>query len=87
VLDGGQRCKRSDLDAASLLANPVQFRNVADVEHVLGLEQFLPHGWDEVGASGDDSEAVVFRQVRDRFIERARAQQFELWETQSSPPV
>ena len=72
---------------ASLLANAVQFRNVADVEHVLGLEQFLPHGRNEVGASGNDSEAVVFRQQRDRFFERARTQQLELWETQSSPPA
>jgi hypothetical protein len=55
VLDGGQRGKRSDLDATSLLANIFQFRNVPDIEHVLGLEQFLPHGRNEVGASGYDS--------------------------------
>jgi hypothetical protein len=71
----------------------------------LGLEQLLPHGGNEVRASGDNADAMGWRivlhgqvarghtiaavlcQERNRFLYRARTEQFELWETQSSPPA
>ena len=64
MLDGGQRSQSSDLDATSLLANSFEFRDVADVEHVLGFEQLLSHGRDQVCTTSDNSDGAHWRVAR-----------------------
>src|SRR2546426_11385001 len=88
MLDRSQRSQRPDLRSLILLLYTPQFRDVTNVEHVFRLEQLLVHGGNEVSPAGQNADVLgVLRQVAGRFFHRARPQQLELWEAQSSPPA
>jgi hypothetical protein len=88
VLDVGERSEGADLNrAVGLLANAFQFRDAADVEHVLRREQLLLHRGQQVGAAGQDANVTgMLGQQCDRFRGGVRTQEFELGEAQSAPP-
>src|SRR5215471_17163113 len=88
MFDFAQGRKGAYGDAVGIATDSLKFRNMAKVEHELGFEQLLPHGWNKVGPARQDSNVVaVLCEIADRLFELTRAQQFELREAQSSPPA
>src|SRR5579884_2410807 len=87
MLDRGEGCESSDLHFTSQFANALQFRNVANIEHILRLEEFLLHRRNKVCATGDDSGITgMLLQEVDCFGDTPRVKQLELRQGQSAPP-
>jgi len=59
VLDFVQCSQRADLSSLLRLADSSQLTHLTDVEDVLWLEEFLPHGREQVGSSGEDAGVFV----------------------------
>jgi len=59
VLDVSEWGEGAEFDTAvELPANAFQFRDAADVENVLRLEQLLLHRGQQVGAAGQDTDVA-----------------------------
>src|SRR5207244_11348575 len=78
----------ADFDAISgLRTDSPQFWDMANIEHILWLKQFLTHRGNQIRTACKHADARVLCQESNCFFEAPRAPQLELREAQSSPPA
>src|SRR6266851_7799132 len=65
-----------------------QFGDATEIEHILGLKEFLTHRRNQVGAASQHANITcVFCERGNSIVDRTWPQQPELREAQSAPPA